>query len=361
MLRVTEYIKNSLEGKIKDPFRGVILIWNLTNRCNLYCKHCYAWANRDKDELSTKEALSLIDQLVESNVKHAILSGGEPLLREDVYEIAKALRSAGIKTSLSTNGLLINEENVKLIKESFDYVGISVDGTREVHDRFRGMRGAFERSLGALTLCTKEGINVGVRFTLTKMTQNELPYVFELAQKLRIRKVYISHLVHAGRGERLSAVEKENYRRIVKFILEKAFEWVEKGKDISVVTGNNEADAVLLYEMFSERYPSKAHVLYENLRRWGGNQAGVRLVNIDHRGNVKPDPFFRHTLGNVREKPFTQIWNSNGLLSRLRQYPRRIKGKCEGCEHIYICNGNSRARAYSAFGDYFAEDPLCYI
>ncbi len=362
MLRITQYVKASLEGRVLSPLKGVILIWNLTNRCNLYCKHCYSSANQLKDEeLSYEEVVSLADELVKNGVKFAILSGGEPLLREDIFLIGKTLKEKGMRTYLSTNGLLISGDNIKEVKESFDYVGISIDGTPEVHDLFRGKRGAFEESLRAVELCLSEGIKVGLRFTLTEKTRSSLPFIFKLAEDLEVPKVYISHLVYAGRGTKLSTPEKLAYRSSVEFIIERAFSYVEEGRDIEVVTGNNETDAVLLYEKFREYYPEKAEVLYQTLKNWGGNQAGVRLVNINHRGEVRPDPFFYHSLGNIREKSFSEIWNSNGLLSELRRKPRRVKGKCSSCEYLEICNGNSRARAYYATGDYLGEDPACYL
>ncbi len=362
MLRVSEYIRKSLRREKVKPLDGVILIWNLTNRCNLYCKHCYSSANQDRsEELSLEEIESVAQDLIREKVRFAILSGGEPLLREDIYDIAFLLREKGIRTYLSTNGLLINRENVKRIKEHFDYVGISIDGTPEVHDSFRGKRHAFEESLNALRLCLKEGIKVGLRFTLTSRTAGSLPFILDLVQEVGVPKVYISHLVYAGRGRRLGEVERESYRNVVEFLIEKAFEFEERGINTDIVTGNNEADAVLLYRMFSRRYPELSDVLYENLRRWGGNQAGVRLVNIDHRGNVKPDPFFYHSLGNVRKNSFSEIWNSNGLLTGLRKRPRQLKGKCSECPYLDICNGNSRARAYFSTGDYLGEDPACYL
>ncbi|HIQ49078.1 MAG TPA: radical SAM protein [Aquifex aeolicus] len=362
MLRLTQYIRSSLEGKVIEPLCGVILIWNLTNRCNLYCKHCYSWANQDKSqELSINEIESISKELVKNNVKFAILSGGEPLLREDIYEISQILREKGIKTYLSTNGTLIDKNNVDKIKESFDYVGISIDGTPEVHDLFRGKRGAFNRSLDAIKLCISKGIRVGLRYTLTQKTFKSLEFIFSLVEELKVPKLYISHLVFAGRGQKLNPVEKESYKKIVDLIVDKAFEYVEEEKGIEIVTGNNEADAVILYRKFEQRYPERADLLYKSLRNWGGNSAGVRLVNIDYKGNVKPDPFFFHSLGNLREKGFTEIWNSNGILSKLREHPRKINGRCKSCEFLEICNGNSRARAYYAFGDYFKEDPLCYL
>jgi len=362
MLRITQYIKDTLHRNALIGFQGTILIWNLTNRCNLYCKHCYSFANQSKtDELLEEEIHNLIPQLREIGVKFAILSGGEPLLREDVFAIATKLKEEGIKTYLSTNGLLIDENNIDSIKEHFDYVGISIDGEPDVHDIFRGKRGAFERSIQSIRLLKDKGVKVGVRFTLTPFTQKSLTYIFDLVEGEGIQKLYVSHLVYSGRGKRLSDLERQTYRSSVDFIISKAFEYVEKGKDIEVVTGNNEADAVLLYQKFKERYGSLADDLYQRLMTWGGNQAGVRLLNIDYKGNVKPDPFFQHSLGNVKEKKLKEIWNGNGLLSFLRERPRKVKGKCENCNYIQICNGNSRARAYAVFSDYTQEDPACYL
>jgi len=362
MLRVSEYLRKALSGESYRVFPGVIAIWNLTNRCNLYCKHCYSSANQDTSgELSLREIEDVAKQLAEENIRFVILSGGEPLLREDIWDIAALLRDLGMKTYLSTNGLLIDREKVEKIKGSFDYVGVSIDGAPEVHDRFRGRKHAFEASLNAVNLCLREGLRVGLRFTLALQTIESLPFIFDLAEELGVSKIYISHLVYAGRGNRLRDVERRAYREAVEFIVEKAFSYHERGIDIDVVTGNNEADAVILYEKFRERYPKRAYNLLNILRVWGGNQAGVRLVNIDHRGNVKPDPFFLHSLGNLRQKRFREIWHGNGLLTRLREKPRRIKGRCSRCPYLEFCNGNSRARAYVATGDYFGEDPACYI
>lgn len=362
MLRVSQYIRKALRKEIPKPINGVILIWNLTNRCNLFCKHCYAFANSDKkDELSLDEIKSISEELRKEGVKFVILSGGEPLLREDIYDIAKILKDKGFRIYLSTNGMLINEDNVKEIKRRFDYVGISIDGKQEVHDIFRGKRGAFKEAVKALELCLSEGIKTGLRFTLTKLTKDSLDYVFRLVEHLGVPKIYISHIVFAGRGKKLSSPEKEEYKEIVKRILLRAIYYVEHGKDIEVVTGNNECDGILLLELFSERYPEYGEYLYKGLKNWGGNSAGVRLVNIDHKGNVKPDPFFPMALGNLREKNFKEIWHANGILSKLREHPRKLKGKCSECPYLKLCNGNSRARAYFAYGDLFEEDPLCYL
>ncbi len=362
MLRITEYVKDSLSKKGCRPFSGAIVIWNITNNCNLTCKHCYAYANQIKGkELGSEDTISLIQQFKQSAVKLAILSGGEPLMRKDIFDITCELKKAGIKTYLSTNGILIGEDNINRIKEQLDYIGISIDGETGIHDSFRGRKGAFEDSLRAIRLCLKNGLKVGVRFTLTENTQKSLPFIFELARKEGIQKIYISHLVYSGRAGDLHDVDRDGYRRAIGFILEKSFEYVDNNIPINVVTGNNDADAVMLLNAVKKRYPYAYDGLYERLRTWGGNQAGKRLVNIDSEGNVKPDPFFSDAVGNVRTRSFCEIWNSNGILSRLRESPRRLRGRCGKCAYIEICNGNSRARAYTRYGDYFEEDPACHI
>ncbi|WP_293445463.1 radical SAM protein [Persephonella sp.] len=362
MLRITEYIKKTLKGEKIKPFPGVILIWNLTNVCNLFCQHCYSSANTVRTGEPTLEDIKAqIPYLKKAGVRYLILSGGEPLLREDIFDIARLFNESGFITTLSTNGILVSEKNIDRIKENFSYVGISIDGDEETHDRFRGMKGAFKRSLNGIRLVLQAGIKTGMRFTITSQTYRSIPYIFKLAEKENIPKIYFSHLVYSGRGRNLSQAEKEEYKKIVYQIINKAFEYVEKGIPIDIVTGNNEADAVLFYKIFKERYPEKAELLYENLKIWGGNQAGVRIADIDYRGFVKPDTYFPLKLGNIYEKDFYQIWNSNGILSKLRQHPRPVKGKCEECSFLDICNGNSRSRAYAVYGDYFAEDPECYI
>lgn len=362
MLRITEYIRDAITYKDAKPCNGTIVIWNLTNICNLSCRHCYSSANRTTTgEIRKSEASSLIHELRESKVGFAILSGGEPLMREDIFDIAHELKSQGIRTYLSTNGLLVDRSNGEKIKKYFDYIGISIDGEPHIHDSFRGKEGAFEKSLKAVRLCLENGLRVCLRFTLAENTQNSLPFIFDLVEKIGVPKLYISHLVYSGRGGGLHSIGKHDYQRAVEFILNKSFEFVEKNIPLDVVTGNNDADAVMLLKAFKVRYPEIYWRLYERLRLWGGNQAGKRLVNIDSQGNVKPDPFFRDVIGNLHHRSFQEIWNSNGILSRLRETPRKISGRCGTCGYLEICNGNSRARAYAVYKDYFAEDPACSI
>ncbi len=363
MLRISEYIRDTLADKpVRKGTGKTILIWNLTNLCNLFCEHCYASATQTRDgDLSNEEALNLIPELKEAGVGFAILSGGEPLTRPGLFEISTALRDAGIVTYLSTNGLLIGEGNVENIREHFDYVGISIDGRPEVHDEFRGKQGAHRQSLRAIRLCLEQGIKVGMRFTLTPQTIESLPYIFELAEKEGIGKIYISHLVYSGRANALSPLETSREREATEMILEKAFHYAEAETPIDIVTGNNEADAVLLLREFGRRFPDRVEALRTRLRAWGGNQAGARMLNINHKGEVRPDPFFQRSIGNVLKVPFTEIWRSDPFLQRLRETPRQLQGACKTCEYIDICNGSSRARSLAVHEDYFHEDPGCYF
>lgn len=363
MLRISEYIRDTLAGKPVRKMGGKsILIWNLTNLCNLSCDHCYASATQSRaGEFSTGEALALIPELEKAGVGFVILSGGEPLTWPGLFEISTALQEAGIITYLSTNGLLVGEGNVEAIRDHFDYVGISIDGRPEIHDEFRGKKGAHRQSLDAIRLCLQQDIKVGVRFTMTPQTIESLPYIFGLAEAEGIPKIYLSHLVYSGRANALSPLETEQERRATELILDKAFQYCETDTPINIVTGNNEADAALLLQRFRQLYPDLAGPLLERLRAWGGNQAGARMLNINYKGELRPDPFFQTSLGNVREVPFSEIWRSHPILTELRATPRQLQGTCKTCEYLDICNGNSRARSYAIYGDYYHEDPGCYF
>ena len=206
---------------------------------------------------------------------------------------------------------------------------------------------------------------VGIRFTITKETLSDLKFIFELAEKEKIPKIYISHLVYSGRGLDNLAMDltKEERCEAVEYILDKAFEYYEKGTGIEIVTGNMEQDAILFLERFGARYPEHKETMQRRLREWGGNSAGRKLLNIDAEGNVKPDPFFPRTIGNILQQDFSDIWSErpDALLQKLREHPRRVSGKCAECGVIDICNGGSRSRAYAIYGDLWAEDPSCYL
>ena len=367
MFRLSNLLKSVIEDRPARVLNGAIAIWNFTNRCNLSCLHCYSKANLDDiDTLTTKKILDTLPQLKANGIKFLIFSGGEPLTRRDIFNIAKRCKELGIITYLSTNGLYVKNSNANKILDSFNYIGISIDGSEEIHDRFRGLKGSFRESIKAIDLLNSYGkTKVGVRFTITKDTYGDLEFIFNLTEKHNIPKIYISHLVYSGRGlDNLEMdISKEQRVEAVNYIIDKAFEYYESSRDIEIVTGNMEMDAILFLDRFSKKYPEHREEMKNRLLSWGGNSAGRKLLNIDAKGNVKPDPFFPFIVGNIFNQEFSNIWRDNpiALLEKLRVHPRVLEGRCRDCRYLDICNGGSRSRAYAIYGNIWAEDPSCYL
>jgi heme d1 biosynthesis radical SAM protein NirJ len=348
---------------------GPVVIWNLIRRCNLTCKHCYSIsADIDfKGELSTDEIYTVMDDLKDYRVPVLILSGGEPLLRPDIFDISRRAKDKGFYVGLSTNGTLIDETNIDAIAAiGYDYVGISIDGTRETHDMFRRKQGAYDASLHGIRLCHDRGIKVGLRFTMTQDNDTELPDMLKLMDDESIDKFYFSHLNYAGRGNRNRADDAHfnSTRRAMDLLFETALFHARQGNNKEFVTGNNDADGVYLLQWVRQHYPDSAEHIETKLRQWGGNSSGVNISNIDNLGNVHPDTFWWHyNLGNVRERPFSAIWEdtSDPIMAGLKASPRRIKGRCGECDYFNICGGNTRVRAFQLTDDPWAEDPGCYL
>ncbi len=367
MFRLSNLLKSVTSGTPSRVLDGSIAIWNFTNRCNLSCLHCYSKADLDAvDLLTTDIIMDTLPKLKANGVKFLIFSGGEPLTRKDLFEIARRCKELGIITYLSTNGLYVKKSNAQKILDTFDYIGISIDGSEEIHDKFRGLKGSFQESLRAVDLLNSYGKKkVGIRFTITKETYDDLSFIFKLAEEHNIPKIYISHLVYSGRGlENLEIdLSKEQRVKAVNFIIDKAFEYHNSGRDIEIVTGNMEMDALLFLERFSQIYPELEEEMKKRLIAWGGNSAGRKLLNIDSEGFVKPDPFFPLKIGNIIHEDFSDIWTKKPieLLEKLRLHPRELKGRCANCQYLDICNGGSRSRAYAISGDIWQEDPSCYL
>jgi len=372
MFRLTHYLRELLDpaplGPVRAP-KGPVVIWNLVRRCNLACKHCYS-ISADKDfpgELSTQEIYDVMDDLRRFRVPVLILSGGEPLLRPDIFAISARAKEMGFYIGLSTNGTLIDAALADRIRTvGYDYVGISLDGIGATHDNFRRKSGAYAAALNALRLLHARSVKVGVRFTMTEDNAAELPALLDLVEEEQFPKFYLSHLVYAGRGNKNRGDDATwaATRAAMKLVIERAWSWARAGRDIEVVTGNNDADAVYLLLWTQRIAPERVAHLRAKLAQWGGNSSGVNVANIDNLGNVHPDTMWWHyTLGNVRERPFSKIWSdlSDPLLAGLRRQPRAIGGRCGACIHFDICGGNTRVRALRITGDPWAEDPGCYL
>ncbi|WP_419638100.1 heme d1 biosynthesis radical SAM protein NirJ [Thiolapillus sp.] len=375
MFRITQYMKEILDPKPLGPKRnppGPVVIWNLIRRCNLTCKHCYS-ISADTDfpnELSTEQVFGVMDDLKQFGVPVLILSGGEPLLRPDIFDIAHRAKDMGFYTALSTNGTLIDDSNIEKIADvGFDYLGISIDGIRETHDKFRRKEGAFDASLAALRRCHDLGIKVGLRFTMTQDNAAELPQLLQLLQLMDdegIDKFYFSHLNYAGRGNknRKDDTHFKTTRWAMDLLFERTMEDVKKGRNTEFVTGNNDADGVYLLQWVKRHYPEQAEHIQARLEQWGGNSSGVNISNIDNQGRVHPDTMWWHyDLGNVKERPFSEIWQdtSDPIMAGLKQHPRPVTGRCGKCAYLNICNGNTRVRALQLTDDPWAEDPACYL
>ena len=232
---------------------GPVVIWNLVRRCNLTCKHCYSISadTHFRNELDTGQVFEVMDDLKGFGVPVLILSGGEPLLRPDIFDIAHRAKAMGFYTALSTNGTLIDEENIDRIDAvGFDYLGISIDGIADTHDRFRRKPGAFNASMHGLRLCRDRGIKVGLRYTMTQDNAAELPRLLELMQRERIDKFYFSHLNYAGRGNknREDDVFLQTTRQAMELLFDRALADARAGGRREFVTGNNDADGVYLLQ-----------------------------------------------------------------------------------------------------------------
>lgn len=372
MFRITQYMQTLLNPSPIPPPRkppGPVVIWNLIRRCNLTCKHCYS-ISADIDfpgELNTDQVFNVMDDLRQFGVPVLILSGGEPLLRPDIFDISRYAKSKGFYVGLSSNGTLIDETNIQAIADiGYDYVGVSLDGIRDTHDRFRQKKGAFDASLKGIDLCRQHGIKVGARFTLTQDNSHELPELLDIIAQRNIDKFYLSHLNYSGRGNRHRKhdVFHQTTRQAMDLLFERCWNELQQGIVREYVTGNNDADGPYLLQWAQRNVPDQVAALQQRLINWGGNSSGQNISNIDNLGNVHPDTFWwDYSLGNVKDTPFSAIWRDtqDPLMQGFRQKPRPVHGRCGECKHLAICGGNTRVRAYQMSGDPWAEDPACYL
>lgn len=355
-------------SKDKKP----VVVWNVTRKCNLKCIHCYAQAD-DKDfegELSTEEGKRLIDDLAEFKTPVILFSGGEPLVRKDLPELAEYAVSKGLRAVISTNGTLIDMDMAKKLKEiGLSYVGISIDGTEETNDRFRGQQGAFKKALEGVHNCMKAGIKVGLRFTINKSNFREISAIFDLLEEEGIPRICFYHLVYAGRGSDLikQDLTHEESRETVDLILDRTKQLYEKGIKPEVLTVDNHCDAPYLYMKLKDEEPERAAEVLDLMKMNGGNSTGVGIGCVSWDGTVHPDQFWRHyTIGNIRERPFSEIWTdlSDDLLAGLKDRKPLLKEhakRCGQCKWLDICNGNFRVRAEAVYGNIWADDPACYL
>ncbi|MFC1977080.1 radical SAM protein [Chloroflexota bacterium] len=352
----------------KDVPRPVI-VWNYTKQCNLRCLHCYASADnrRSPGEMDTIAGKAFIRDLADFGVPVLMFSGGEPLLREDLLELASFAGEQGIRLVLSTNGTLMKESVAEEIgRIGFAEVGISLDGIGANNDHFRGKTGAYQAALEGIRTSISAGLRVSLRLTITRSNYQEIPAIFRLVEEEGINRVCFYHLAYSGRGGSLQEedITHSQTRAVVDMICEHTLDLHRRGLPKEILTVGSHTDGVYLYLKLREQDPQRASEVLELLRINGGNNSGIKIGAVDDLGNVHPDQFWWHySLGNVRERKFGDIWTdtSEPLLSGLRNRKGLLKGRCGRCQHLDICNGNLRVRAEAVYGDVWAEDPACYL
>ncbi|WP_319761300.1 12,18-didecarboxysiroheme deacetylase [Maridesulfovibrio sp.] len=352
-------------SKDKKP----VVVWNMTRRCNLKCVHCYAQAvdPDGQDEISTSKAKEIIDDLAAFGAPVMLFSGGEPLVRKDLVELASYATGKGMRAVISTNGTLITKEKARELKDvGLSYVGISLDGTEETHDKFRGVPGSYKKALEGVENCKAEGLKVGLRFTINKRNWTEVPSVFKVLRDLEVPRACFYHLVYSGRGSELikEDLSHAETRQLLDLIMDETKALYDAGMPKEILTVDNHADGVYVYERLLREDPERAKEVLELLQFNEGNNSGRGIGCISWDGQVHADQFWRnHTFGNVLERPFSEIWMDENieLLHKLKDKKAHVGGRCAECRYLNICGGNFRARAEAYYDDIWAQDPACYL
>jgi len=278
-------------------------------------------------------------------------------------------RSLGIRPTPSTNGTLINPSMAGRIKKAgFSYVGVSLDGMGEVNDQFRGQAGAFDKAMQGFRHLKAVEQRVGLRLTLTRYNYENLHQIFDFIEAEGIDRACFYHLVYSGRGSNIEKddLSHEETRDALDIIIARTDDLHRRGLYKDILTVDNHVDGPYLYLKLKEKDPQRAEVVLKELEWNGGGtfSSGVGFGDIDFQGNVHADQFWMHySFGNVRERPFSEIWmdTSDPLMKGLKDRPHYIKGKCRGCRFFKACGGSLRVRADLVTGDPFMPDPACYL
>ncbi len=352
-----------------DSSVGPVIAFNCTSRCNLLCRHCYSssQANHSSDELTTTEAKELLSQLAEVNCPVVLFSGGEPLLRGDLFELLAEAKRLGLRAVISSNGTLIDSATAEqLANIDVSYVGISIDGQEAFHDNFRRAPGCFKAAMIGIKNCKKAEIKTGLRFTITKANAEQIPAVFDIAASSDIRRICFYHLIRAGRAEKMNdqTLTREQTRQVLDVIIERTHNLAVKGLIDEVLTVDNHADGpYLLTKMQKENNPC-----YEAARKLllinGGNKVGEKIGCIGWDGEVYPDQFWRkYSLGNIKDKTFKQIWENSAepVLNKLRNKSQFADKKCLRCRWFNLCKGNYRFLGSQPDDKYWLNEPPCYL
>ncbi len=326
----------------------MILSWNTTKKCNLSCKHCYRESGPDvksTNELTTNEGKTLIDQIKDAGFKILILSGGEPLLREDIFELASYAHSNGLRPALGSNGTMIsNKIAEKIVISGIPVVSISLDSARaRYHDDFRNYNGSWKKAIKGIKNSIDAGLKVQINTTLTENNFDEFKDIVDLANNLGVGAVHPFFLVPTGRGVHIEqdSLKRDKYFQMIKMVMK--------------MQGDTDLE---LKPTCAPQFIPISKDMGISTRFTRGCIAGIRYCCILPNGDVNICPYLPVNTGNVKDKPFNKIWDESEVFKKLRNF-REYEGKCGSCNNLDICGG-CRARAYYYNqGDYMSEDPWC--
>ncbi len=335
-----------------------IIAWEITRSCNLSCAHCRAAAEfgHYPGELSLEQIKSVIDDVVTISNPIFIVTGGEPLMRPDIWDIVDYMHEKGAMPVIGTNATMVTDEiAAKMAEHRIPRISVSIDfPTAEEHDGFRGQPGCFEESIEGIKAAKRHGVGVQVNMTVTTLNADRVEAVHDLSEELGVDAFHIFMLVPTGRGSDLLDKElpPEDYERVL--------EWAYERQKTSPLHFKP-TDAPHYYRIIRQK--AKAEGKKVTREEYGldamtrGCLGGITFCFISHVGDVQPCGYFDMQLGNVKEQPFSQIWTESRVFNDLRDYSL-LKGKCGACEYRAVCGG-CRARALEITGDYLAEEPYC--
>ncbi len=333
------------------------------------CIHCYSNSRNMAypDELTTEEAMAMIDDLAAFGSPVLLFSGGEPLMRADLPVLLRYTVDRGMRAVISTNGTLITKEKAAVFQQiGLSYVGISLDGMEATHDRFRSVPGAFKAAMKGLRNCRESGLKVGVRFTINRHNVADVSAIFDLLEAEDIPRCCFYHLVYSGRGSKLveEDLSNEETRRLLDLIMDRTRDFFNRGLSKEILTVDNHADGPYVYMRLLREDPRRAAEVLTLLEMNEGNSSGNGIGCISWDGEVHADQFWRGiSFGNIRKRLFSAIWTDtqNELMVKLKDKKPQMKGRCATCRWLSVCGGNFRARAEAVTGDIWAPDPACYL
>src|SRR3972149_1261100 len=337
------------------------IAWEITRRCNLRCIHCRSSSEqevKDHSDFSTEEAFRILDDISGYAKPVIVLSGGEPLLRKDAFDIARYGTDKGFRMCLATNGPLVTDDICEKIKTSgIKIVSLSLDGSEEsVHDDFRNQKGAFEGCIRAARLFKKHGVEFIINSSFTKRNQEEIQKVYKLAKELGATAWYMFMIVPTGRGEEImnELISKEDYEEILTWHYQ-----MEKNETDMLV---RPPCAPHYYRVRLQKAKEEGHKIQPRTLSFstGGGKGCIcaqTIAFIDSKGNVQPCSYFPVVAGNVKKQHFREIWYRSELFESLRAF-EKYKGRCGECEYLNVCGG-CRARADAVLEDYLQEEPFC--